>query len=225
MDDTVAQHGFDGIEREIGAQIDLSIVWLHGLGADASDFLPVIGELRLPCGTRFVFPNAPFRPITINGGMVMRGWYDISGFGANARVDVDGLARSIAIVRRLIEREIERGLAADRIVLAGFSQGGAVVLHAGLTADSPVGGIVGLSTYLPSPELLQSADCIARDTPVLLAHGTLDQVIPLSIAEQSAGIIQAAGISVDWSTYPMGHEVCPDEIRTINAWLARFESR
>jgi dienelactone hydrolase len=130
-----------------------------------------------------------------------------------------------AIVRRLIEREIERGLAADRIVLAGFSQGGAVVLHAGLTADSPVGGIVGLSTYLPSPELLQSADCIARDTPVLLAHGTLDQVIPLSIAEQSAGIIQAAGISVDWSTYPMGHEVCPDEIRTINAWLARFESR
>jgi phospholipase/carboxylesterase len=225
MDETVGTRAFDGIEREIGDQVDLSIIWLHGLGADASDFLPVIDELSLPCGTRFVFPNAPLRPITINGGMVMRGWYDIVGFGASAKADVAGLTQSVAIVRRLIQRELERGVACERIVLAGFSQGGAVVLHAGLTADGPIGGIVGLSTYLPAPELLQSASRVASDIPVMLAHGTNDQVIPISIAEQSAEAIKASGVSVDWSTYPMGHEVSLDELRTISAWLTRFGAR
>jgi phospholipase/carboxylesterase len=225
MDETVGTRAFDGIEREIGDQVDLSIIWLHGLGADASDFLPVIDELSLPCGTRFVFPNAPLRPITINGGMVMRGWYDIVGFGASAKADVAGLTQSVAIVRRLIQRELERGVACERIVLAGFSQGGAVVLHAGLTADGAIGGILGLSTYLPAPELLQAASRVASDIPVMLAHGTNDQVIPISIAEQSAEAIKASGVSVDWSTYPMGHEVSLDELRTISAWLTRFGAR
>jgi phospholipase/carboxylesterase len=225
MDETAGTRAFDGIEREIGDRIDLSIIWLHGLGADASDFLPIIDELSLPCGTRFVFPNAPLRPITINGGMVMRGWYDIAGFGASAKADVAGLTQSVATVRRLIQRELERGVACERIVLAGFSQGGAVVLHAGLTADSTLGGIVGLSTYLPAPELLQSASRVASDIPVMLAHGTNDQVIPISIAEQSAEAIRASGVSVDWSTYPMGHEVSLEEIQTISAWLTRFGVR
>jgi phospholipase/carboxylesterase len=225
MDDTVGMRAFDGIEREIGDQVDLSIIWLHGLGADASDFLPIIGELTLPSDTRFVFPNAPLRPITINGGMVMRGWYDIAGFGSNARADVAGLMQSTAIVKRLIERELERGVACERIVLAGFSQGGAVVLHAGLTADRALGGILGLSTYLPAPELLRSASRVASDTPVMLAHGTHDQVIPIAIAEQSAEALRACGVTVDWSTYPMGHEVNMDEIRAISAWLTRFGSR
>jgi phospholipase/carboxylesterase len=225
MDNTVGMRTFDGIEREIGDQVDLSIIWLHGLGADASDFLPIIGELNLPCDTRFVFPNAPLRPITINGGMVMRGWYDITGFGSNARADVAGLTQSVAIVTRLIQREHERGVACERIVLAGFSQGGAVVLHAGLTAECALGGILGLSTYLPAPELLRSASRIASDIPVLLAHGTRDQVIPIALAEQSAETLRACGVTVDWSTYPMAHEVNPDEIRTISAWLSRFGSR
>lgn len=225
MDDTVRQRAFDGIEREIGDPVDLSVIWLHGLGADASDFLPIIGQLSLPSGTRFVFPNAPLRPITINGGMVMRGWFDIAGFGSSAKADVAGLTQSIALVRRLIEREVERGVACERIVLAGFSQGGAVVLHAGLTSDIVLGGILGLSTYLPAPELLQSASRFASTIPVMLAHGTHDQVIPIAVAEQSAEAIRASGASVDWSTYPMGHEVNLDELRTISAWLKRFESR
>jgi len=155
----------------------------------------------------------------------MRGWYDIAGFGANARADVAGLTQSVAIVNRLIQRELERGIACERIVLAGFSQGGAVVLHAGLTADRALGGIVGLSTYLPAPELLRSASHVASDTPVMLAHGTHDQVIPIAVAEQSAEALRACGVALDWSTYPMGHEVNMAEIRTISAWLARFGSQ
>jgi phospholipase/carboxylesterase len=225
MDDVAGTRELDGIEREIGDQVDLSIIWLHGLGADAGDFLPIIGELSLPSGTRFVFPNAPFRPITINGGMTMRGWYDIAGFGANAKADVDGLLQSVRIVRQLIQRELDRGVSVERIVLAGFSQGGAVVLHAGLTGEHKLGGILGLSTYLPAPHLLESASKLARGVPVMLAHGTNDQVIPISMAERSAETIRSYGVTVDWSTYPMGHEVSPDEIRTVSNWLARFESR
>jgi len=225
MDEVVGTRAFDGIEREIGDQVDLSIIWLHGLGADASDFLPIIGQLNLPAGTRFIFPNAPLRPITINGGMVMRGWYDITGFGPHAKADVAGLAQSVSIVRRLIQRELERGIVGERIVLAGFSQGGAVVLHAGLTADSALGGVIGLSTYLPRPESIPPATANVRAMPVMLAHGTHDQVIPISVAEQSAEAIKELGVSVEWSSYPMGHEVSLDEIGTISVWLTRFGSR
>ena len=215
----------DGIEREVGAKADLSIVWLHGLGADGSDFLPIIGELELPTDVRFVFPNAPLRPVTINGGMVMRAWYDIAGFGPDAPEDVDGLMQSVAIVRQLIQRELDRGIVLERIVLAGFSQGGAVVLHAGLGQGGLVGGIVGLSTYLPATQLLESAAAIPTDVPVMLAHGTNDQVIPLALAEQSAELIRDSGVSVDWSTYAMGHEVSLKEIQDLSDWLRRFESR
>lgn len=216
---------FDGIEREIGVRIELAIIWLHGLGADAGDFLPLTDGLALPVGTRFVFPNAPVRAVTVNGGMRMRAWYDIAGFGPDAPEDTDGLAASAAFVRSLIEREESRGIAREHIFLAGFSQGGAVVQHAGLAAGQPVGGILGLSTYLPAFALLQSSGPIQTGIPVWIAHGTHDPVIPLALAEQSAELLRTNGVAVDWSVYPMGHEVCMPEIGDLNGWLVRHSSR
>jgi phospholipase/carboxylesterase len=212
----------DGIERVVGTDPGLSIIWLHGLGADATDFLPIADELDLPCATRLVFPNAPMRAVTINAGYVMRAWYDIMGFGPESAQDIDGLERSVAIVAELIAREVERGMPRDRIVLAGFSQGGAVVLHAGLGSAAPVGGIIGLSTYLPAPALLEPPNEIATDVPVMLAHGTSDPVIPLELAERSLTFLKEHGVGVDWSTWPMAHEVRLDEIRHLSAWLRRF---
>jgi phospholipase/carboxylesterase len=212
----------DGIEREIGGVPDLSI-WLHGLGADASDFVPVIGELALSGSVRFVFPNAPVRAVTINGGIPMRAWYDVLGFGADVPVDEAGLEASVEVVTALVEREVERGIARDRIVLAGFSQGGAVVLHSGLGMREMIGGIIGLSTYLPAAAKL-AAKPARTDVPVMLAHGTNDSVLPLALGENSAAYLRRLGVEVDWSTYPMAHEVCIEEIDRISQWLGRFES-
>jgi phospholipase/carboxylesterase len=216
---------FDGLELELGNGVDLAVIWLHGLGADASDFAPVADALGLPFGARFVFPNAPARPVTINAGMVMRAWYDITGFDPDAREDRAGLSASAGTVLSLIEREVARGVARERIVLAGFSQGGAVVLHAGLGRGRGVGGILGLSTYLPAPDLLGAGGGVASDVPVWLAHGTFDSVIPLALAERSARFLAASGASVEWTTYPMAHEVTPAEIADISAWLTRRASR
>lgn len=212
----------DGIEREVGGAADLGIIWLHGLGADGTDFLPIVDELRLPCGVRFVFPHAPLRPVTVNGGMVMRAWYDIAGFDTDTPEDRAGLAASVEIVRALVAREVDRGMPRQRIVLAGFSQGGAVVLHAGLAAAAPVGGVIGLSTYLPLPELLGAREAVTADVPVLMAHGTADPVIPLALAERSAERLSALGVELSWRTYPMGHEVSRAEIEDISHWLERF---
>jgi phospholipase/carboxylesterase len=212
---------FDGIEQELGDSIDSAIIWLHGLGADASDFLPIVGEIGLPFGVRYVFPNAPHRPVTINGGMVMRGWYDIRGFGPDAAEDSDGVAASAVLVRGLIEREIGRGIARERIVLAGFSQGGAVVLHAGLLGSGRLAGILGLSTYLPAAASLDTAGPVATDVPVRMMHGSEDPVIPLALARASTAVLRARGVSVEWTTYRMGHEVIWPEIRDISDWLRR----
>lgn len=216
---------FDGIEHEVGENPSLAVIWLHGLGADASDFLPVINALVLPAATRFVFPNAPVQAVTINGGMRMRAWYDITGFGPDAADDVAGIAASAATVRALVEREVARGIGRRQIFLAGFSQGGAVVQHAGLAADEPVGGVLGLSTYLPAVGALQEAVGVQTDVPVWLAHGTHDVVIPLALAERSVQLLRGIGVSVDWSVWPMGHEVCPPEISALNAWLVRQSTR
>ena len=217
--------GFDGIEQELGDGIERAIIWLHGLGADASDFLPIIGELKLAGGVRFVFPNAPLRPVTINGGMVMRAWYDIRGFGPDALEDSAGIAASAAQVRGLVEREVARGIARERIVLAGFSQGGAIALHAGLAGCGRLAGILGLSTYLPAAGLLDAAGPVATDIPVRLMHGSDDPVIPLALARASTATLRARGVTVEWSTYRMGHEVIWPEIRDISAWLQRFSAR
>jgi phospholipase/carboxylesterase len=216
---------FDGIERELGEQIEIALIWLHGLGADASDFLPLVEALRLPAGTRFVFPNAPVRPVAINGGMRMRAWYDIHNFGPDVAEDTAGLAASAETVRRLVEREVARGIARERIFLVGFSQGGAVVQHAGLTGSEPLAGILGLSTYLPAFSSLQASGDVQTGTPVWLAHGTHDPVIPLPRGEQSAQQLRSLGVTVEWSTYPMAHELCAAEIGDLNAWLNRHAAR
>lgn len=221
----IVTDGFDGIEKELGNGIERAIIWLHGLGADAGDFLPLTSEIVLPFGVRWVFPNAPYRSVTINGGMVMRGWYDIRGFGPDAPEDLAGISASAALVRGLVEREIARGIARERIVLAGFSQGGAIVLHAGLADSGRLAGILGLSTYLPAAGLLARAAAVATDIPVRLMHGSDDPVISLALARASTATLEARGIPVEWSTYRMGHELVWPEIRDISAWLLRVFAR
>src|SRR6267378_2769074 len=196
----------DAIEMETGKNPTASIIWLHGLGADGNDFAPIVPELRLP-GTaiRFVFPHAPVRPVTINGGMRMRAWYDIAD-GATAREDERGV----------------RASKAERLVLAGFSQGGAIALHTGLRHPERIAGVMALSTYVPVGEDLSAeASTANRDVPIFMAHGTYDPIIPLRRAEQSRGLLQSLGYPVEWREYTMPHSVCPEELANIGAWLGK----
>lgn len=208
------------VEIETGPTPRAAVVWLHGLGADGNDFVPLVPELELAVPTRFVFPHAPVRPVTINGGMPMRAWYDIRGFDARAREDEAGLNASAAQIAALLEREIARGIASADIVLAGFSQGGALALYWGLRAPQPLGGILALSTYLPLAAALAAQASVANAAvPVFMAHGDADPIVPLELALGSAHALEAAGYALEWHRYPMGHAVCPDEIRDLNRWL------
>ena len=212
----------DAIEIETGKNPTASIIWLHGLGADGNDFAPIVSELRLP-GTaiRFVFPHAPVRPVTINGGMRMRAWYDIAD-GANAREDERGVRASQELIETLIGREKERGAKADRLVLAGFSQGGAIALHTGLRHPERIAGIMALSTYVPVEEKLSAeASTANRDAPIFMAHGSYDPIIPLARAEQSRKLLESLGYPVQWREYGMPHSVCPEELADIGAWLGK----
>jgi phospholipase/carboxylesterase len=212
----------DAIEIETARNPAASVIWLHGLGADGNDFAPIVPGLQLP-GTaiRFVFPHAPVQPVTINGGMRMRAWYDISD-GAIRREDEKGVRASQALIEALIAREKERGTAASRLVLAGFSQGGAIALHTGLRHAERIAGIMALSTYLPLAEKFPAeADAVNRDAPIFMAHGSYDPVIPLARAAQSRGLLESLGYSLEWREYPMPHSVCPEEIADIGAWLGR----
>jgi phospholipase/carboxylesterase len=210
------------IEIETGKNPAASIIWLHGLGADGNDFAPIVPELRLPkTAIRFVFPHAPVRPVTINGGMRMRAWYDITD-GANRREDEHGVRASQVLIEALIAREKERGTAAGRLVLAGFSQGGAIALHTGLRHPERIAGVMALSTYVPVGEKLPAeASAANRDIPILMAHGTYDPVIPLDRAEQSRGLLESLGYPVEWHDYGMPHSVCPEELADIGAWLGK----
>ena len=211
----------DTVELETGAPIELGIVWLHGLGADGHDFEPVARELDLPFGVRFVFPHAPVRPVTINGGMPMRAWYDILALGPGGPEDEQGIRASAAAVRALIDREIDRGLSRDRIVLAGFSQGGAIALYTATREAEPLAGAIALSTYLPLAANLESeATAASRETPVLMAHGRLDPLIDISFGTLSRDLLLAAGYQVMWLSYRIEHGVSPEEIGDIGAWLA-----
>jgi phospholipase/carboxylesterase len=211
------------IEIETAPQPTASIIILHGLGADGNDFVPVAGELELRAvgPVRFVFPHAPTRPVTINGGYVMRAWYDILGLDAQQqREDETGLRESQALVEGLIAKEKARGIAARRIVLAGFSQGGAMTLMTGLRHDERLAGLVGLSGYLPlaakAPVERHAAN---RDVPIFLAHGTQDPIIPIARARASRDALVAMGHAVDWHEYAMPHSVCAEEIADLNRWL------
>ncbi|HKV97702.1 MAG TPA: dienelactone hydrolase family protein [Gammaproteobacteria bacterium] len=210
------------VEIETGGAPTASIIWLHGLGADGHDFGPIVPELRLPATlpVRFVFPHAPVRPVTLNNGMPMRAWFDIVKIGAHQPRDKAGMLASRALVEALIARENQRGVPAARIVLAGFSQGGAVVLYTGLQYRERLAGIMALSTYLPLNEGLDFAIHAANTaTPIFYGHGTQDPIVPLPLAEQTRKVLTARGCRIAWHTYPMPHAVCPEEIQHLRAWL------
>lgn len=200
------------------------VIWMHGLGADGSDFEPIVPHLGLSptLGVRFKFPHAPVQPVTINGGVRMRAWYDIRTPDFTTREDAQGLAASAAALGRWIEAFAEEGIPSERIVVAGFSQGGAIALHGGLAHPQPLAGILALSTYLPLAETFERhAHAANRQTPIFMAHGSGDPVIPIGLAEASRSRLKQMGYAVDFHTYPMAHSVAPEEIRDIGLFLNR----
>ena len=205
-----------------------SVIWLHGLGADGHDFVPIVPELKLAKdpAIRFVFPHAPVRPVTLNGGMRMRAWYDIKTLTAEGRADEGAIRESAARLASLIAAERAAGIASARIVVAGFSQGGAIALHAGLRHDEPLGGILALSTYLPLAASLPAERAEAnRATPILMCHGLYDPVLPHGLGVMARDALRALGYAVEWQEYPMQHQVCLPEIQDISRWLhARLSS-
>jgi phospholipase/carboxylesterase len=212
------------IESETAPNPSASIIVLHGLGADGHDFVPIAQELRLQAAgpVRFVFPHAPVRPVTINGGAVMRAWYDVIGNDMDRREDETSLRAAIPDVAALIDRERERGIAASRIVLMGFSQGCAMTLLTGLRYPERLAGLVGLSGYLPLARSLAAERSDANQlAPIFIAHGTQDPVIPLDAAERSRDVLRSLGYDVQWHAYPMPHSVCAQEVADLNAWLLR----
>ena len=214
----------DCVELQTHPRPVASIIWLHGLGADGYDFVPVVRELEALGAppARYVFPHAPTIPVTINNGAVMRAWYDILGADLVRREDEAGVRGSQQHVERLIAREIERGVPASRIVLAGFSQGGAIILQAGLRQTVPLAALLALSTYLPlAAHFTKEAAAQSRAVPIFMAHGTQDPVIPIARAIASRDVLQAAGYPIEWHQYPMPHSVSGEEIRDLAAFLKR----
>ena len=212
------------IQIETGASPRHAVIWLHGLGADGHDFEPIVPELvdRSWPPLRFVFPHAPVRPITINGGMPMRAWYDISGLEIAQRQDETGIRASIVLLDELIDREIGRGVPGENILLAGFSQGGAIVLAGGIRRRSPVRGIVALSTYLPMAEKTDAeVSTVNRATPIFMAHGMLDPTISHALGQMSRDYLKQRGFDVDWHDYPMAHQVCAEEIADLRGWIGQ----
>ncbi|MEO8304580.1 MAG: alpha/beta hydrolase [Betaproteobacteria bacterium] len=212
------------IERETGANPNAAVIWLHGLGADGNDFVPIVKEMRVPgsLAIRFVFPNAPVRPVTLNNGFRMRAWYDLAAGDITTRADVAGVRTSQAQIEALIAREKARGVPARRIVLAGFSQGGVVALYTGVRHKERLAGIVALSTYVVSPEALAADGTPAnRDIPIFMAHGTMDPMIRLDWGEASRRALVAAGYPVEWHTYPMQHSVVWEEIEAIGKFFGK----
>jgi phospholipase/carboxylesterase len=217
------------LERETAPNPQWTVLWLHGLGADGHDFAPIVPDLVRPGwpALRFVFPHAPQRAVTINGGVRMRAWYDIreGDFAPSSRAnraDEQGVGESVAQVEALIAREATRGIPPSRLLLAGFSQGGAIALAAGLRREAPLAGLIALSTYLPMHDrAAQAVTPQARTQPLFMAHGTQDPVVPFAAGEHSAALLRTLGFSVDWHRYPMPHSVCAEEIRDLGDWMSR----
>jgi phospholipase/carboxylesterase len=215
------------VERETGANPQHSIIWLHGLGADGHDFVPIVPELAhddLPA-LRFVFPHAPVRPVTLNQGLPMRAWYDAYGLTRDSHEDIDGIRAARHAITALIQRELERGVLPGHIVLAGFSQGCATALYTGLRFERRLAGLIGMSGYLPLRNTTAAERHPANaDTPVFLAHGSQDPVIPIDFAEISRDALTALGQPIEWHVYPMPHAVHPQEIEDIQSFLIRVFS-
>ena len=213
------------IESPNGAVVNASIIWLHGLGADGSDFAPLVPQLGLPdsFGIRFIFPNAPSIPVSINNGFVMPAWYDIKEVDIDRHVDEEQLKQSAAGVHALINREIERGVDSSRIIVAGFSQGGAVSYEAGLTYPKPLAGIMALSTYFATATSIK-VNPIQNSMPILICHGSMDPVVSEALGLKSAATLKNLGLVPEYNSYPMEHSLCPQQIVDIAAWMSRILS-
>ena len=214
-----------------GETPDGSVIWLHGLGADGHDFEPIVPELNLDrqADIRFVFPHAPVRPVTINGGVPMRAWYDVMSLDRSGPQDEAGIRESAASLLQLIEREKERGVAASRIVLAGFSQGGAIAMHAAMRFPHELAGLMVLSAWMPlestiDAEVVKSSGSQPRDLAVLMAHGSFDPILPIAAGQHARDIMRKAGFTVQWYEYPMAHAVCAEEISEIRKWFVNVYS-
>ncbi len=212
------------IERlsQVDGEANAAIIWLHGLGADGNDFAPIVPQLSLPeqLTMRFVFPHAPAIPVTINNGFVMPAWYDIKQLDVERHVDGDQLRQSAQWVHDLIDREIQRGVSSERIVVAGFSQGGAVAFEAALTYPKPLAGILALSTYFATANSIH-IESLQNRIPILICHGTLDPVVPEALGRKSLATLQNLGFVPEYNSYAMEHAVCPQEIADIGGWLGR----
>jgi phospholipase/carboxylesterase len=214
----------ESLEIETAPNPDAAVVWMHGLGADGHDFEPIVPELRLPATTRirFVFPHAPLRPVTINQGHVMRAWYDVRALAGVRREDEAGVRQSARQIEALLARERQRGIAPRRVVIAGFSQGGAMALHVGLRYADRLAGLLALSCYLPlSNTLPTEASPANRDVPIFWAHGFHDPMIPQAMAEQGHAQLAELGYQIDWHQYPIPHSVSAEEIADVARWLER----
>lgn len=223
----MSQQPPDTVETNPASPAEASVIWLHGLGADAHDFEPIVPELGLEdtLPVRFVFPNAPMRPITLNAGMVMRAWYDIPGLQIDQMQDEEGIRDSQRSMEALIRREEDRGIPSPRIVVAGFSQGGAIALQTGLRHPRPLAGILALSTYVPLHTTLEAEITEAgRSSRIFMGHGAFDPIVPIFLGHASRRGLEALGCDVEWHEYPMPHSVCPEEIQHLAAWLRRVLS-
>jgi len=222
------QSNLPPVTLETGKQPHHSIIWLHGLGADGNDFVPVIDELKFSNPVRYIFPHAPMRPVTINNGFVMRAWYDITqpsitaGLlqGSDAHQDAAGIREAQGIIASLITQEIALGIKPENIFLAGFSQGGAIALHTAIRLNFPLGGVLALSTYLPlASKVDNELNAITRTAPIFMAHGRQDPVIPCEMGISSRDKLKASGYDVQWHEYEMQHSVCNAELKDIEGWL------
>ena len=210
------------VEHNPTSTPDACVIWLHGLGDSGHGFAPIVPELKLPetMSVRFIFPHAPERPVTINGGMRMRAWYDIKSLDMSSRADLEGVLESANQVEALIQSQIEQGIPANRIVLAGFSQGGVISLHLAPRFNQKLAGVLALSTYMCEPERLKNeANDINRDTPIMMAHGEQDNVVPVFLGHAAYNTLVNNGFNVTWQTYTMQHNVCMQELTDISNWL------
>lgn len=220
------ENNLEPITIQTGPNPSYTIIWLHGLGADGNDFVPLVPELKLACDCRFIFPHAPLRPITCNQGYIMRGWYDILHFDRIERnIDTQGVQQSCEVIRVLIDQEKKQGISTKNIILAGFSQGGATAYIVGLTHPEPLGGIIALSTYIPDPEALKVNYHKANHlTPVFIGHGKTDPIVDISLGKKAYQAIESYGNPCTYREYPMAHSVCAEEIQDISKWIEKIIS-
>ncbi len=213
----------DAVIIEAKNEHKASVIWLHGLGADGHDFESIVPELNLSSdlGIRFIFPNAPIRPVTINGGMSMRAWYDVKTPNLREIEDIESITESHELITQYINAEIEKGIPANKIILAGFSQGGAIALHTGLRYPDSLAGLLALSTYLPVSDQLENEASKHKNIPIMMAHGIVDPVIPVDHGRTSCQMLKDHGYNVEWHEYMMQHAVCLEEIHAIAAWLKK----